>query len=328
MKRAYASVMAALGRRAAVDVVGLGEAGLDEVWRLGGPLRPGQKARAAERARLGGGQIATALVALARLGRSASFAGATGADPAGEQVLDGLRAEGVDVRAARRSGATRAALIVVDGTGDRTIIEQAESAADRIGIDDSDLAIRSVGGRSWPDAVRAAIADARVLHLDATDLAVSISAAHYARERGVVVSLDVDGARPGLDELLALVDLCVTSEGLPEKLTGERDPEKALKKLSAKTGALVACTLGARGAIAWDGRALAAAPGFSVEVVDTTACGDVFRAGLLCALLDGAPLPQALRFANAAAALKCRALGRLGCPTRAEVKALLTAAPI
>ena len=60
-------------------------------------------------------------------------------------------------------------------------------------------------------------------------------------------------------------------------------------------------------------------------MVDTTACGDTFHAAFLCALLEAQPPRQALRFANAAAALKCRDLGRRGCPTRAEVNALFAA---
>jgi sugar/nucleoside kinase (ribokinase family) len=65
-------------------------------------------------------------------------------------------------------------------------------------------------------------------------------------------------------------------------------------------------------------------PAFPAErVVDTTACGDTFRAALLVALLDGLRPAEGLRFANAAASLKTRDLGRRGCPRRAEVNALM-----
>ncbi|HUQ01407.1 MAG TPA: PfkB family carbohydrate kinase, partial [Kofleriaceae bacterium] len=64
-------------------------------------------------------------------------------------------------------------------------------------------------------------------------------------------------------------------------------------------------------------------PAFPVDVVDTTACGDTFHAAAICALLDGKSIGETLRFANAAAALKCRGLGRSGCPRKSEVDELL-----
>lgn len=58
--------------------------------------------------------------------------------------------------------------------------------------------------------------------------------------------------------------------------------------------------------------------------MDTTGAGDVFHGGLLFALLRGRPLRQALRFASATAALKCRELGgRAGIPSLGEVEALM-----
>jgi len=143
------------------------------------------------------------------------------------------------------------------------------------------------------------------------------------------VSLDVDQVAPaldelpGLDELLALVDACITSATVPCQLTGEADLESALEKLRQRTGPFVASTLGASGAVALDGDRIIRAPALTVPVVDTTSAGDAFHAGVLCALLEGMTAAETLRFANAAAALTCRDLGRRGCPTRAEVDALL-----
>jgi sugar/nucleoside kinase (ribokinase family) len=295
------------------DVLGLGECSLDDVWVLPGALPWGRKGHAARRERLGGGQVATAMVAAARLGLRAGFVGAVGDDAAGAAVLEGLGAEGVDVSRVRvvPGGATRSALILVDShTGERTVIEHSDR---RVTLPPAAI-----------DAAR--LAEARVLHVDATQLATSLAAAKLAREAGVVVSLDVDHSRPGLSELLALTDVCVTSEALPHELTGEADLEQALRKLAALTGAFVGCTLGPRGAAALDGGHLVLSPAFPVDVVDTTACGDTFHAALIAALLDGAEVGEALRFANAAAGLKCRDLGRRGCPTRAEVDALLARA--
>jgi sugar/nucleoside kinase (ribokinase family) len=297
-------------RSGAFDVVGVGEASLDEVWRTAGKLEPGGKQRAQGREALGGGQVATAMAACARLGLRAAYAGAVGDDDAGRAVLDGLRSEGVEVSDARvvSGGATRAALVIVDGEGGRTVIER-------------------VDRRVVADAVpRALLESARVVHVDGAHPAASLAAARIARTSGAVVSLDLDHSFPGIDELLALGDLCFLSEGLPRELTGEADLAKALTLLQGRTDGVVGCTLGKEGAAALDGDRVLFSPAFTVDVLDTTACGDTFRAAAIVALLDGRALPDLLRFANCAAGLKCRALGRLGCPSKAEVLAQMARA--
>jgi sugar/nucleoside kinase (ribokinase family) len=283
---------------------------MDEVWVLPGAPAWGAKVHAGRRERLGGGQVATAMVAAARLGLRTAYGGAVGDDVAGAAVLEGLGAEGVNISQVRvvTGGATRSALILVDGrSGERAVVEHIDR---RVVLPPGSLD-------------EAQIAAARVLHVDATQVATSIAAAKLAHEHGVVVSLDVDHLRPGLDELLALTDVCVTSDALPQELTGETDLEQALRKLASLTGAFVGCTLGPRGAAALDDGHLLLSPAFPTDVVDTTACGDTFRAAVIAALIDGRTVGETLRFANAAAALKCRDLGRRGCPRRPEVNALL-----
>jgi sugar/nucleoside kinase (ribokinase family) len=250
------------------------------------------------------------MVACARLGMRAAFCGVVGDDDAGREVLEGLVAEGVDVGTARQlpGGVTRAALVIVDErNGERAVVEHTQPRA----------------VMHMPHVVPARLCEARIVHLDATDPPFAREAARRAREAGAVVSLDVDHPAPGLDELLSLTDVCITSRGLPEQLTGEPDLERALRKLAERAPGLVGCTLGADGAALLDDGHLLLSPAFPSPVVDTTGCGDTFRAALLCALAEGGTPAEALRFANAAAALKARDLGRRGCPRRAEVNALM-----
>jgi sugar/nucleoside kinase (ribokinase family) len=100
--------------------------------------------------------------------------------------------------------ATRVALILVDERGERMVIETARGSA-----------------APAPPRLRDRVAQARVVHLDVTEPAYALLAAHHAREHGTLVSLDVDHPAPGLDALLPLCDVCITSRGVPEKLTGE-----------------------------------------------------------------------------------------------------------
>lgn len=293
----------------ALDVIGYGESSIDEVWVVPTMLAWGGKSRATRRERLGGGQVATAMVACARLGLRAGYCGVVGDDDAGRDVLAGLVAEGVDVSAARAlpGGVTREALILVDErNGERTIVEHNHA---RVSL--------------MPHALPPHLAEARILHLDATDPPRACEAARRARAAGVVVSLDVDQPVSGLEELLPLIDICIASRGLPEQLTGESDLERALRKLADRTQGLVGCTLGPDGAALLDEGHLLLSPAFAIDPIDTTACGDTFRGALLVALIEGQPLARALQFANAAAGLKTRDLGRRGCPHRPAVDALL-----
>jgi sugar/nucleoside kinase (ribokinase family) len=295
------------------DVVGFGECSIDAVWVIPS-LEPGRfagKLRAQRRDRLGGGQIATAMVACARLGLRAAFCATVGDDAAGGEVIAGLEAESVDVAGVERHprAATRVALLLVDERGQRVVIDTGRG-----------------GSSPAPTLLRDRIAAARIVHLDVSEPAYAMLAAHHARECGTLVSLDVDHPAPGLDELLPLVDVCITSRGVPEKITGESNLEVALRRLGDRTGGLVGCTLDGDGAALIDDGHLILSPAFPVDrMVDTTACGDTFHAAFLAALLESQPPRQALRFANAAAAIKCRDLGRRGCPTRAEVNALMAA---
>ncbi|HKF59382.1 MAG TPA: carbohydrate kinase family protein, partial [Blastocatellia bacterium] len=61
-----------------------------------------------------------------------------------------------------------------------------------------------------------------------------------------------------------------------------------------------------------------------VDCRDTTGAGDAFHAGFLYGFLAGLSVEAALRFANAVAGLKCRALGaRTALPSLDEVDDLL-----
>ncbi|MGZ3439162.1 MAG: carbohydrate kinase family protein, partial [Polyangia bacterium] len=211
------------------DVVGFGECSIDEVWVVPS-LAAGSfagKLRANKRDRLGGGQIATATVAAARLGLRTAFCATVGDDSEAGDVIAGLEQEGVDVAGVHRYArmSTRVALILVDERGERVVLDTGRA-----------------GSTPAPPMLRDRIAQARVVHLDVTEPAYAMLAAHHARERSTLVSLDIDHPAPGLDDLLPLVDVCITSRGVPEQLTGETNLEAALRRLADKTGGLVGCT--------------------------------------------------------------------------------------
>ena len=325
-----------------LDVLGIGECSADLVLKLPTGVSLSQalpdKLSATEFLQLGGGQIATAMVAAQRLGLRTALSTAVGDDARSAQLLQELAQEGVQLTAVQLCAGlpSRTALLLVDAAGDRRVLEW------------RDPGLNLPTSRLTPDL----IASARVLHVDLTYPEASLHAAALAKQLGTLISVDLDRATPEATQLLALADLCVVSEEFPKLLTGQPDPEQAALQFAKACGGLPVVTRGAAGCIAL----LSATPNTSTApelttlvvpaltppvLLDTTACGDTFHAALIAALLQAATaeasdlanqrdqqqLTTWLHFACAAAALKCRDLGRRGCPTAAEVAAFIRQHP-
>jgi sulfofructose kinase len=299
----------------AVDVVGLGENSVDLVAVAPRFPRPDSKQTLDSLSSLVGGQTATALVACARLGWRARYLGGVGDDEAGRRVGEALGGEGVDVQTRSRRGAsTRRAIIVVDArTGRRAVLEHRDPTV-ALRPDDLDSALVTSG---------------RVLLIDARDPTVSAAAALMAEAAGVPTVLDVEEPAPGVEDLLQLVDVVVSTASFPTAMTGVRAIGAALARLAALSGsAVVIATLGPEGSLARLAGREVRTPGFRVKAVDTTGAGDAFRGGLIAGWLGAGPeTPSAtvLEYANAVAALNCLGFGaQAALPTRLEVEAFVT----
>jgi sugar/nucleoside kinase (ribokinase family) len=295
-----------------VDVVGIGASCIDQVCRLpvfpeaGGPRA---KVRVQEQARTCGGQTATTLATCASLGLRAAYLGAVGEDDDGRRIQAELAARGIDLSQIHAGAApTATATILLDATGDRIVLWH------------RDPALKYPPARLPADV----IATARVLHVDDVDVPAAIEAARIARAHGVPVTCDIDHVTPGTRELLQLVSHPVFAETVPSQLTGEADPERALRSLGRAHPGRLVVTVGERGAIALEGETLLAAPGFPVTVVDSTGAGDVFRGGYIYGIVKGWSFERQLWFANAAAAVSCTKAGAMGgVPALADVEDLL-----
>ena len=268
------------------------------------------KVQLTEHVQAAGGQTASAMVGLQRLGMKTAYAGRFGSDPEGTFGLATLRDEGVDVEFAEVVVGARnqIAFIIIDKrNGERTIIW------DR----DEKLAYRAI------EAPVALASRGRVLHIDAHDPPACTSLAKVAREAGTIISADIDSIYDGLPELLPLVDILVSSSEFPKRLTGITDERASLVEMKARYGCgLIGMTLGARGALLYHDGVFLESPAFDVPggCRDATGAGDAFHAGLLYGLLTGVEVEASLRLANATAALKCRSLGaRTSLPMRAEL---------
>lgn len=260
----------------------------------------------------GGGPVGTALTTLARLGARTGYVGVLGEDQEGRFLYDRFVQEGVDVTRLRLqsdAGTNVCLLLVEQATAQRAILCHQRVGASALILDDAD---------------RAYIQSARVLHLDGQFLPAAIQAAYWAREAGRKVCFDANHPRPGLEELLPLVDWLVVAESFPAAFTGISDPEDAAQELLSIGAEVLVVTQGERGCQVWTVDEQFRAPGFPVRAVDTTGAGDAFHGAFVYAMLQGRDLHQVSTFANAVAAINCQTLGgRRGLPTLVEAQALL-----
>lgn len=261
-----------------------------------------------------GGQTASAMVALQRLGLKTAYAGRFGSDEDGRFGLRAIEYEGVNLDFAEViDGAdNQIAFIIIDSrSGERTIIwDRDERLSYR-----PDEAPLDIAGRG------------RVLHIDAHDPPACVVMARAAREAGAIVTADIDNIYEGLPELLPMIDVLITSAEFPHRLTGISDERASLVELKARYGcAIVGTTLGARGALVNCDRTFIESPAFEVPggCRDTTGAGDAFHGGFIYGMLSGEDLETCMKLGNAVAALKCRSLGsRAALPTADELKEFL-----
>ena len=295
------------------DVIGIGENSVDSVSILPGypqPTGPSAKMRIRERHILCGGQMATAMCACASLGLRAKYVGVTGTDDNGRRIRAELQGRNVDISdLVIRDVENRFAVILVDeNTGDRIVLWDRD---DQLRLRESELPVEALGAT-------------RVVHVDDVDDEVAIRAAKLARDAGAIVTSDIDRLTPRTEELAAAVTHAIFAQHVPVHLTGLHDVEASLRKLRKRLDNVLIVTLGEHGSSALEGDRFYHEPAFKVHAVDTTGAGDVFRGGFIYALVNRLPMDQALRTANAAAAVSCTRLGALnGVPTLAEVRELM-----
>jgi sugar/nucleoside kinase (ribokinase family) len=295
------------------DVLGLGSATVDDLLYVDSFPTPDTKMPAQSIQRHGGGLTATGLVAVARLGARAAFAGVLGHDETSRWVEDDLKREGVDVSQVvhyEDAKPIHAVIIVEQEKRTRTILY---AIPGRVGADEH---------RPSEDIIRST----RVLYVDDFGMAGHIRAAKIARREGIPIVGDFEREQtPRLPELIDLVDHLIVSAGFAARYAGLTDPTEAARKLWHDRRAMVAVTCGEEGSWYYTGEGKPRQqPAFHVAVVDTTGCGDVFHGAYAAALTWDMSLEERIRFASATAALKAtQPGGRQGIPGREQVQAFL-----
>lgn len=296
------------------DVIGFGTNSVDFLIQVPEYPSYNSKIELVDYLQAAGGEVATTMAGLQRLGLRTSYIGRFGDDQAGQFGLESLRNEGVNLRYAEQvsHAATQIAFIVIDvRSGERTVIWKR----------DPRLAFQA------EEAPIDAINSSKILHFTPHDAEACLILAKEAKQQGVVISADIDNLFPGAEELFSFVDIFIASADFPSKLFGSIDEKDALLALRERFGCkMVGVTLGRAGSLLLCEDEFIETPGFAVPggCKDTTGAGDSFRVGLLYGLLTGSTVEEAARQANAVAALKCRSVGaRTALPTVAELSELL-----
>ncbi len=281
-----------------------------------------------------GGAPANVAVALARLGVDVGFIGGVGDDPFGEGLTDILRSEGVDVAHLRMvsESPTMIALVATASPVDQdfTIYRGADM---KLKPEDLD--------RDYITSAKALLYGS--VTLSGGSAAAALQAVRWANDKDVLVAYDANlrpavwpslaAAREGILGGMRGVDVCKLNETEVELIAGTREPAGGSRWVLDQGTKLCLITLGAEGTYFNNGRSEGHVPGFSVDAVDTTGCGDAFCAGLTVGLLEAgesvedlgkSELSDIVCFANAVSAISATQTGAMaGLPRRDEVDEFL-----
>jgi sulfofructose kinase len=286
----------------------------DLTFRVQGVPAHGSKVNASHFEEICGGNALNAAISIVRLGGRASLGGPMGdsSETSSRYIFEQMAREGIDTTPIVHMPGLLTPLsgIMIDPSGERTIVTFRDPELWKVRLPDADALLRDCS---------AILAESRCAEF-CTDLCAE------ARRRGIPVIVDVDRAMSLQEGLLtASSHLVFSSESLQETADVSDDGE-ALKKIARLTPSFLASTRGPRGTIWLDEQQeLEETPAFPVHTVDTLGAGDVFHGAFALAITERQELRPALRFASAAAALKCtRFGGAFAAPQRAEVEELLS----
>jgi len=297
------------------QIVVIGSSNTDMIVKIPRIPQPGETILGGKFVTAAGGKGANQAVGAARAGGSVAFIARLGADMFGDQALQGFIRDGIQTEHIIRdeNAPSGVALIFVDEKGENSIAV-ASGANANLSAEDIQSAADTI-----------ASADIVLMQLE-IPLETVQAAARIAADNNVKVILNPAPAQALPDQLLQRVTILTPNESEAEILTGikvetESQAAGAARALQAKGIETVIITLGPRGAYVVSTDYEGLIPSFAVSAVDSTAAGDIFNGVLAVSLAEGLPIPDAVRLANAAAALSVTKLGaQPSAPTHQEIE--------
>jgi ribokinase len=301
-----------------MSVCVIGSLNLDIICRVAELPRPGETVSGHDVRQLAGGKGANQAAASARCGAATTLIGAVGQDDAGRAMLEALHGAGVDTRNVQTFAdeASGQAFVTVSDSGENSIV--VALGANLALTPEHALVAETIGA-----AVYLAQLECPVATLEA---AFSLPAATRGIRILNAAPAELEGRR-----LFPLTDILIVNEtelaryaGLPAVPQTKDQIAAAARALMTREGQTVIVTLGKDGAMAVTAKDRFSVQGRPAKVVDTTGAGDCFCGVLAARLSEGAPLPTAMAWANAAAALSTQRPGAVpAMPSRGEIEAAL-----
>jgi sulfofructose kinase len=290
-----------------IDVLCVGMASYDLIFRVARPLAEDDKSAASSLTQSGGGPAASASIAVSRLGLTSAFAGYLGRDPFGDYLLNDFAAANVNIDLlVRGSAPTSISAVFVTPSGKRSLVNYRA-----------------------PEPIPAGALDvsnvyAKVILFDGHEPEISIPLLERAGRCKAETVLDAGSVHDGTRKLADRVDYLVASQKFASDFTGEPDLADALVALSRLAPSVVV-TVGERGLYWYHENQSGRFPAFRVDAVDTTGAGDAFHGAFAACLARKWDWKTTLNFSSAAAAISCTQLGgRPGLPTQQQVQSFLS----
>lgn len=294
-------------------IVVVGSSNTDMVLKMDRIPKPGETILGGEFVTAAGGKGANQAVAAAMSGGEVFFVGRVGRDVFGEKAVTGLAEKNINVDFVKYDESPSGIALIFVGSNAENAIGVASGA--NLKLSPEDVA-----------EAKPAFAKSKVVVLQLeTPLETVQAAAELAAENGAMVILNPAPAQVLSNQLLSLISIITPNESEVELLTGvavtdEQSCQQAAGKLHEKGVENVIITLGSRGAYVSTRKLACIVSGYKVQQVDTTAAGDTFNGALAVAISEGLELFEAIRFANAAAALSVTRMGaQPSAPTRSEI---------
>lgn len=289
----------------AYDVIGVGLVAVDCLWLTPEKLVRGEKHEVADMVLQGGAPAGSTSAQLGRLGYRTGFLACLGDDTLSGIARQEFRANGVDdgLFQGYADASPALALCEVDHrSAERTVYYNLSRYRH---LQPADLPL---------ETLRAA----RVLILDSFEIDAVETILNGVKGSPVRTVLDLEhGSSEQLKRCIALGTDVILPWVSVRALTGQKDPESALREIAAWTPAQVVATDGMRGswALSPEGELLHQAA-FDAPAVDTTGCGDAYHGGYAVGLLEGWPLAVRMEYGSWVAAQVVQKLGgRTGLPT-------------
>ena len=302
-------------------IVVLGSANTDLTVKADRLPRPGETVSGGEFMVSYGGKGANQALAALKAGAAVLFLAKIGTDTYGNLLYEHLLCSGFAAEGLLRDPEVPAgvALIAIDRQGNNQIIV-APGSNHRFTVEDLQTCT------PFP-------ADTALL---LTQLEIPIPTVEQglrlARSQGIMTILNPAPAVPLPSSIYPLVDILTPNEReagelVAREVTSLTDAENAAALLHSRGCRAVIITLGAQGALLYDGERGVHFPPFAVQAIDTVAAGDAFNGALAAALALHRPLDEAIRFANAAGALATTRRGaQESLPTKGAIEQLLAQA--